>query len=57
MVGERQRNSRGTAWERHGMCESALSVRPREIRSGVGGVGGKNKLRIRWEKNELALGA
>jgi hypothetical protein len=25
MVGERQGNSRGTAWEQHGMCESELS--------------------------------
>jgi hypothetical protein len=27
MVGERQGNSMGTAWQRLGMCESALKVR------------------------------
>jgi hypothetical protein len=26
-AGEQQGNCMGTAWERHGMCESALSVR------------------------------
>jgi hypothetical protein len=25
MVGERQGNGRGTAWERHGMCESVFT--------------------------------
>jgi hypothetical protein len=33
MAGEQQGNGMGTAWERHGMCESALNV-PTVLKSG-----------------------
>jgi hypothetical protein len=43
MVGERQGNGMGTAWERHGMCESAFTVLWEGQTLGVGASSGTER--------------
>jgi hypothetical protein len=33
MVGEQQGNGMGTAWERHGMCESAFNITQKQCKN------------------------